>query len=37
MSNLNQGVIYYNSNYFNVRNGGFSAWQGSRNIAEDIF
>lgn len=37
MSNIDLGVIYYNSNYLNFRNGGISAWQGSRNIAPDIF
>ncbi len=37
MSNLNQGVLYYNANYFNIRNGGVSAWQGLRNVAEDVF
>ena len=37
MSNVELGVIYYNSNYLNVRNGGVSAWQGSRNISPDLF
>jgi len=37
MSNIDLGVIYYNSNYLNVLNGGVSAWQGSRNISPDLF
>ena len=37
MSNVDLGVIYYNSNYLNVRNGGVSTWQGSRNISPDLF
>jgi len=33
----NKNVVYYNSNYIDVKNGGVSAWQGSRAVAEDIF
>ncbi len=33
----NQNVVYYNSNYLDVRAGGVSAWQGSRNVSEDVF
>lgn len=32
-----QNVVYYNSNYLDVKSGGVSAWQGSRNIDEDVF
>ncbi len=34
-SNLN--VVYYNSNYLDVKNQGVSAWQGSRAITEDVY
>lgn len=33
----NENVIYYNSDYLNVRSGGISAWQGSRAVSEDVY
>lgn len=30
-------IIYYNSNYLDVKNGGISAWQGIRIIDKDVF
>ncbi len=32
-----KNIVYYNTNYIDVKNGNISAWQGARAISQDIF
>ena len=37
MTQQNNKIIYYNTNFFKIKNGGISTWQGIRYVDDNIF